>query len=1105
MSSIDTDDMSSIESDDRQLTAFDGDELWYKDAIIYQLHVKAFADSNNDGIGDFAGLTDKLGYLQELGVTTLWLLPFYPSPGRDDGYDISDYGTINPDFGTLKDFKRFIQEAKRRGLKVITELVINHTSDQHDWFKRARRSDPKSSARNWYVWSDTDQKYTGTRIIFTDTEKSNWTWDPEAGQFYWHRFFSHQPDLNFDNPRVVSALIQVMKRWLDAGVDGFRLDAIPYLCERDGTNNENLPETHAIIKKLRAELDSHAKGKVLLAEANQWPEDVQEYFGSGDECHMAYHFPLMPRIYMAIAQEDRFPIADILRQTPDIPANCQWALFLRNHDELTLEMVTDVERDYLWSTYANDPRARINVGIRRRLAPLMDNDRRKIELMNSLLLSFPGTPIIYYGDEIGMGDNIYLGDRNGVRTPMQWTSDRNGGFSRADPARLYAPLIMDPVYGYEAVNVEAQSRSLSSLLNATKRLIAVRKSTLAFGRGSMAFIRPANRSVLAYVRQYEGEVILCVANLSRSAQATELDLAAFRDRVPVEMVGRTRFPAIGELPYMIMLSPYGFYWFKLEDSKTPEPADSRAVPEFETLVVPVGSTWVSLARTRGVFERDVLPAHLARTRWYPDRSPSTIQPKLISAIPFCDIGDNRPWLAFFEAARHGATERYMLPLRIEWVRFDRERYNPNALAAVRQGAREGTLLDVASDNIFIGLLLRNLSQSLTTEESGLRLAFRPTARFPNGPIRQPERIRILDSDVCCIMALVDSDYVVRIYRRMETGIDPEAEIGRYLTEVADFGNAPPFLGSVELIEATGNSAIANVHACVEHQGDAWTVTSAYLDRYIDSHRVLTDDNGTADHEEEIPYLRYLAQAGRRVAELHSALANTLDLPDFAPEPLNPADVSALVDDLMRRADAVFAALATGRELIRDSDLPSGDRLLALRPTLRERLRGLLPDDIDAVGIRHHGDLHLSRMLIVKDDIVITGFGGDPSRTLGERRSKAPAARDIAALMNSIDRSVVAAEERALKGGPDEQGRLAAALSLWREHSTAAFLSGYHDNLANRRLWPASRATADAMLSFFLLEKALCDLEHELAHRPDRLRVPLAAVFRILTEITGEAA
>src|SRR5579883_2475941 len=593
--------MSSIDAKQLTAGALDGDELWYKDAIVYQLHVKAFADSNNDGIGDFAGLTEKLDYLQDLGVTVLWLLPFFPSPGRDDGYDIADYGAINPDFGTMKDFRRFIVEAKRRGLRVIIELVINHTSDQHDWFKRARRSQPKSSARNWYVWSDSDQKYAGTRIIFTDTEKSNWTWDPEAGQFYWHRFFSHQPDLNFDSPRVVSAIIQVMKRWLDAGVDGFRLDAIPYLCEREGTSNENLPETHAIIKRLRGELDHYSKNKVLLAEANQWPEDVQEYFGQSDECHMAYHFPLMPRIYMAIAQEDRFPITDILRQTPDIPQNCQWALFLRNHDELTLEMVTDVERDYLWSTYAHDPRARINLGIRRRLALLMDNDRRKIELMNSLLFSFPGTPIIYYGDEIGMGDNIYLGDRNGVRTPMQWSPDRNGGFSRCDPARLFAPPVMDPVFGYEAVNVEAQSRNLSSLLSWTKRMIVVRKSSKVFGYGSLAFLRPANRAVFSYVREYEGEVLLCVANLSRSAQAAEIDLSAWKGWTPIEMLGRSEFPPIREEPYLLTLAPYGFLWFRLIEK--PEHREILpVVPEFATLVLTPGRPLLQ-ARTRTMFER----------------------------------------------------------------------------------------------------------------------------------------------------------------------------------------------------------------------------------------------------------------------------------------------------------------------------------------------------------------------------------------------------------------------------------------------------------------------------------------------------------------------
>lgn len=1097
--------LSSIDATELPVTALDGDELWYKDAIIYQLHVKAFADSNNDGIGDFAGLTEKLGYLQELGVTALWLLPFYPSPGRDDGYDIADYGAINPDFGTMKDFKRFIVEAKRRGLRVITELVINHTSDQHDWFKRARRSDPKSSARNWYVWSDTDQKYQGTRIIFTDTEKSNWTWDPEAGQFYWHRFFSHQPDLNFDNPRVVSALVQVMKRWLDTGVDGFRLDAIPYLCERDGTNNENLPETHAIIKQLRAELDAYAKGKVLLAEANQWPEDVQEYFGRGDECHMAYHFPLMPRIYMAIAQEDRFPITDILRQTPDIPSNCQWALFLRNHDELTLEMVTDVERDYLWSTYAHDPRARINVGIRRRLAPLMDNDRRKIELMDSLLLSFPGTPIIYYGDEIGMGDNIYLGDRNGVRTPMQWTPDRNGGFSRADPARLYAPTIMDPVYGYEAVNVEAQSRSLSSLLSATKRLISMRKSTLAFGRGTMAFIRPANRSVLCYVRQYRDEVILCVANLSRSAQATELDLSAWKDRVPLEMLGRTKFPAIGETPYMITLAPYGFYWFQLQERDKSEQVVPSIVPEFETLVVPLGATWVSLARTRGVFERDVLPGHLARTRWYPERSAKAIQPTVTSAVPFCDIGDNRPWLAFFEATQRGVTRRYVLPMQIEWVRFDRERYNPSAFAAVRQGAREGTLLDVATDHIFIALLLRNLRESLTVEENDLRLEFRPTSKFSEEPVKQPVNIRAVETEQSNSTALVDNDYVVKIYRKLDPGINPEIEIGRFLTEVAGFTNTPALLGSVELVEGNQKSAIAIVHAFVQNQGEAWTVTTGYLDRFVDEQRLLAASAHSRGSKEQVPYLRYMSQIGRRVAEMHLALASNSELADFAPEPTGPSDVRRWIDDMMGRAERIFDTLKERRDFIKEADRPLIDQLLAHRANLRDHLNALLPADIDGLNIRHHGDFHLGQILIVKDDIFIIDFEGEPRRALDERRRKAPAARDVAGLIRSIDYSVTAALERALRVAPDEQGKLGAALAEWRDRSAAVFLAAYRETMTNARLWPADPRAAEQLLNFFLLEKAFYEIEYELAYRPDWLRVPLMGILRILSQQADEAA
>ncbi len=540
-----------------------GDPLWYKDALIYQLHVKAFLDSNANGIGDFKGLTEKLDYLQELGVTALWLLPMYPSPFKDDGYDIANYLEIHPEYGTLQEFKSFLQEAHRRDLRVITELVVNHTSDQHPWFQEARRN-PASPYRDYYVWSDTDKKFADTRIIFTDTEKSNWAWDPEAKMYYWHRFFSHQPDLNYDNPAVRREVIDVMKFWLDMGVDGLRADAVPYLVEREGTSCENLAETHTVLKEIRKAVDEAYPDRMLLAEANQWPVDVRPYFGNGDEFHMAFHFPLMPRIFMAIKKEDRHPITEIMSQTPPIPPNCQWGLFLRNHDDLTLEMVTHDERDYMYREYAADPRMKINIGIRRRLAPLMDNDRRKIELLNSLLFTMPGTPIIYYGDELGMGDNIYLGDRNGVRTPMQWTGDRNAGFSKADTAMLYSPLNVDPVYGYQALNVEAQVRVPNSLLNWTKRMLAVRKRYKTFGRGTLEWIKPANRAILAYVRKHGGETLLMVHNLAGSAQPVELDLRRFIGAEVIELLNEVRFPQVAEHPYQLSLAPYGFFWFRLE-------------------------------------------------------------------------------------------------------------------------------------------------------------------------------------------------------------------------------------------------------------------------------------------------------------------------------------------------------------------------------------------------------------------------------------------------------------------------------------------------------------------------------------------------------------
>ncbi len=1072
------------------------DELWYKDAIIYQLHVKAFADSNNDGIGDFAGLTERLDYLQDLGVTALWLLPFYPTPGRDDGYDIADYRRINPDFGSMRDFRRFMTEAHRRGLKVITELVINHTSDQHPWFKRARRSRPGTDARDWYVWSDTDRKYTGTRIIFNDTEKSNWTWCPEANAYYWHRFFSHQPDLNYDNPRVLWAMQSVMRRWLDMGVDGFRLDAIPYLCEREGTSNENLPETHAIIAKIRQEIDAYGPGKLLLAEANQWPEDASAYFGNGDECHMAYHFPLMPRIYMAIAQEDRFPIADILRQTPEIPSNCQWALFLRNHDELTLEMVTDVERDYLWSAYATDPRARLNLGIRRRLASLMDNDRRKIELMNSLLLSLPGTPIIYYGDEIGMGDNIYLGDRNGVRTPMQWTSDRNGGFSRCDPARLYLPVIMDPVYGHQAVNVEAQTRSLSSLLSWTKRLIGVRKSSNAFGRGSLSFIRPSNRTVLGYIRQYENETILCLANLSRSAQAVEVDLSPWKGRVPLEMLGRSSFPRIGNRPYVVTLAPYGFFWFLLCDQPEPKVEAEPSLREIPTLVWSDG--WGSLQglRARFALEHDVLPAFLMERRWFAGKAGGVPTVKLGAVIPLDRDGINVA-LALVTASADDRTEhRYLLPLMVKWARLQRS--GPaltNAVAAIRRGPREGSLLDAASDRDFIALLLNALHSGGAIGHDDRRLEFSPTDLFQQMSSPTADKVTPPTRDQSNTTVIVDANFVVKILRRVNEGIHPEVEIGRFLLEQTDYRNVPDLLGSVELREGDKRSALVVVHRFVENQGDAWTVTAAYLGRFVDEQRVLSAAS-PAESPELVAYLQRLRQTARRTAELQRALASRSDIPDFAPEPVAPEDVTAWTERLIERASRTFELVAGKRKDMSEADRAMVDRMLQAREAIDAHIRQLLPPSLNVAKIRHHGDFHLGQILVVKDDAFILDFEGEPGRSLSERRQKVPAARDVAGLIRSIDYSTTAALFNAVNLTAEERAILTPKLEIWGEQATEAFWDTCRA-LTDPALWPADTAEARRLLDFFLLEKAFYEMEYELMNRPPWLHVPLDGTWRIL--------
>ncbi|WP_265942500.1 maltose alpha-D-glucosyltransferase [Dechloromonas sp. A34] len=797
-----------------------GDPFWYKDAVIYELHVKAFFDSNNDGIGDFAGLIQKLDYLQDLGVTALWLLPFYPSPQKDDGYDIADYHGVNADYGSRADFRQFVRQAHRRGLRVITELVVNHTSDSHPWFQAARRAPPGSSKRDYYVWSDSNSRYAGTRIIFSDTETSNWTYDAVAQAYYWHRFFSHQPDLNFDNPSVRKALVRVMRFWLDQGVDGFRLDAIPYLCEREGTNNENLPETHAVVKEIRAVIDAHYRGRLLLAEANQWPEDVRDYFGDGDECHMAYHFPLMPRMYMAIAQEDRHPVVEIMQQTPDIPESCQWAIFLRNHDELTLEMVTSKERDYMYQMYAADRRARINLGIRRRLAPLMENDPERIKLMNALLMSMPGSPIIYYGDELGMGDNVYLGDRDGVRTPMQWSPDRNAGFSKADPQRLYLPPIMDPVYGYEAVNVEAQARDPSSLLNWTRRLLAVRKGFSAFGRGSLVFLHPGNRKILAFLREYEDQTLLCVANLARTAQPVELDLATYKGRVPVELLGRTPFPPVGELPYLITLPGHGFYWFRLATGEAAPGWHENRLPPEEAPVLVFFDGWHSLFRERVVpwriglaeklraqLERETLPRFIALQRWFGSQGGAVRQAALVDHAEWNDPRGNWFLAVFRVETGAGATAsaaNYFLPLTLVWE-SDEERSRamlPATVARVRMQAQLGVLGDAFVDESFARALVDAIGAGREFSCAHGAIRCTPSAAFAAlvgddpallTPVRPPaaqssNSIRILGQRL-----------FLKLYRHLQAGICQELEIGRFLTDVAHFPNCVPVAGAIEYL------------------------------------------------------------------------------------------------------------------------------------------------------------------------------------------------------------------------------------------------------------------------------------------------------------------
>ncbi len=1211
------------------------DPLWYKDAIIYELHVRAFSDSNNDGIGDFPGLISKLDYLQELGVSCIWLLPFFPSPLRDDGYDIADYTNVNPSYGTLSDFKRVLDEAHQRNMQVMIELVINHTSDQHPWFKAARLAPPGSPEREMYVWSQTDQLYKNARIIFTDTEKSNWTWDETAQAYYWHRFFSHQPDLNWDNPRVMEEVLKAMRFWLDMGVDGLRMDAIPYLLERDGTSCENLPETHQVIKAIRAAIDAEYANRLILAEANQWPADVRPYFGDGDECHMAFHFPLMPRIYMALRQEDRLPITDIMAQTPPIPDSCQWGLFLRNHDELTLEMVTDDERDYMYFAYSADPRMRVNVGIRRRLAPLVDNNRRRIELLNSLLLSFPGTPILYYGDEIGMGDNIYLGDRNGVRTPMQWTSDRNAGFSKCDPARLYFPVVMDPIYGYQVVNVEAQQADQSSLLQWTRNMIALRKLFQVFGRGSLSFLNPSNRKILAYLRELEQdygthETVLCVANLSRFAQPVSLDLAAYEGMEPVEMLGYVPFPTVSSAPYQLTIAPYSFLWLELQAPNS----DARNLPEPQSVPVadaPGTEMNVFDLKTAGWFRllsgnslaqiEAALPSWLARQRWFGAKSRRIQSARVshwadLSSIAGATEGDFHPAesttnlvspaILFVEVTYfEGTGDSYQIPLAVstggqgDVITGERPDSVLTVLASpggtavlhdatVREDFRQIELKLIEDDSMVPlarieipepALASQSISAELdrpdsiatgkhSTEPVGgeiianviptqpLPLDVQPgeaaseprpdpsvvgvatTGQAPgstaslkaraSSALRELKIPGILKSRVGSAeqsnTSLVYGDaLILKMFRRLQPGQNPDVEIGQFLTEVAHFNRIPPFLGEIAMTSASGETTtIAMLQGLVANEGDGWAWFLRQLNVFY-SHISLNSEApvvpppgfGTNRLQKNwIPEAGHEAMSaaallGRRTAEMHLALSSSSTNQAFTPEPCSHDDLEADAVQIESQIKSALEALKLRMSSLDESAGDDAGLLLSKRLELIDRSRSIANLASAGQRIRIHGDYHLGQTLRTgttdgssgTGDFILLDFEGEPARPLSQRRRKQSPLKDVAGMLRSFS-YVAFAGLKEYEGNDGKSARTPPTSSLskwaqaWQRCASAEFLHAYQEAIAKKAELLPSPREAQTLLDAFVLEKALYELQYELNNRPTWVHIPLAGILTL---------
>jgi maltose alpha-D-glucosyltransferase/alpha-amylase len=1080
---------------------------WYRDAVIYQVHVRAFQDSDGDGIGDFRGLTERLDYIQDLGVTAIWLQPFYPSPLKDDGYDIAAHRDVHPSYGTLRDFRRFLREAHARGLRVITEMVLNHTSDQHEWFQRARRAPAGSRHRNWYVWSDTPDEYPGVRIIFQDFEPSNWTWDPVAQQYFWHRFYSNQPDLNYDSADVRRAMFGVVDFWLEMGVDGLRLDAVPYLYERNGTNCENLPETHAYLRALRKHIDAKFPDRMLLAEANMWPEDAVQYFGDSDECHMAFHFPLMPRMFMATKMEDRFPVVDILTQTPALPEGAQWAIFLRNHDELTLEMVTDEERDYMWRIYARDERARINLGIRRRLAPLLGNNRRLIELMMSLLFSLPGTPVIYYGDEIGMGDNIYLGDRDGVRTPMQWSADRNAGFSDANPQRLYLPIVTDPEYHAASVNVEAQWANPESLLWWTKRMIALRRRHPALGHGRLEWVRSENHKVLTFLRVTEEEQILCVVNLSRYVQHAELDLSAHAGARPIALHGHVEFPTVGSEPYVMTLGPHDCFWFVLDPAR-----DATAVAELP-LVDVAADDWPAmfgLEQSRTRIER-LLPAYIAAQPWFRGSRRQVRGASVRESIALEDAGLLVLVDLQFDT---GDPETYLLTLaaQAEDVPEDDDAAARGALARVRlTGGAEVTIVDGLDDATFCAALLQTILEGRELQGAeGVASVTHTSLLEELARVGEYDTARAVAAELGSSIVAFGDRWALKLFRYVDEGENPDAELGRYLTEQARFEHAPPLAATLAFRRRRPRT-LALLQGYVENEGDAWQLTLDALRRYVDEAIARPDaPPETSDsllqrsreplpdpaHETIGPYLEHARVLGQRTGELHVALASAPEEGGLGPEPMTPMYRRSLYQSIRSGAKRTFESL---RPLA--ANQPDLAEVLELEEQIVERLRGLLDVTLEDSRIRVHGDLHLAQVLWTGRDFCFVDFEGEPLRPIGERRIKRSALKDVAAMLRSFDFAAwtVWLERRELYDPGPNAERITLWIEFWQRCVSAMFLRAYLEVAGEAGFLSTVDSDLETLLDALRIDKAIYELEYEARLAPERVWIPARGLRQLLDD------